>query len=98
MGEIAGDSGLQSTVLEELADAANYRRWVISLALPFLGDDPLEIGSGHGDHAQDWADLGVTITASDADDARVALLHDRLDRKSTRLNSSHANISYAVFC
>src|SRR3712207_7572583 len=27
--------------------------------------------------------------------------HDRLgggDRKSTRLNSSHANISYAVFC
>src|SRR3712207_8976939 len=22
----------------------------------------------------------------------------RLDRKSTRLNSSHANISYAVFC
>src|SRR3712207_8077349 len=34
-----------------------------------------------------------------------ALLHvledyprDELDRKSTRLNSSHANISYAVFC
>src|SRR3712207_7128500 len=27
-------------------------------------------------------------------DARGA----RLDRKSTRLNSSHANISYAVFC
>src|SRR3712207_7345226 len=26
-------------------------------------------------------------------------LHDKLkDRKSTRLNSSHANISYAVFC
>src|SRR3712207_7003754 len=24
--------------------------------------------------------------------------HDREDRKSTRLNSSHANISYAVFC
>src|SRR3712207_8444469 len=26
------------------------------------------------------------------------LLEDRQDRKSTRLNSSHANISYAVFC
>src|SRR5947209_12032700 len=25
-------------------------------------------------------------------------LEDALDRKSTRLNSSHANISYAVFC
>src|SRR5947209_12497081 len=24
--------------------------------------------------------------------------HTRRDRKSTRLNSSHANISYAVFC
>src|SRR3712207_6904337 len=24
--------------------------------------------------------------------------HRQLDRKSTRLNSSHANISYAVFC
>src|SRR3712207_8399345 len=26
------------------------------------------------------------------------LVGDRADRKSTRLNSSHANISYAVFC
>src|SRR3712207_8665691 len=25
-------------------------------------------------------------------------MHDPRDRKSTRLNSSHANISYAVFC
>src|SRR3712207_7510683 len=34
--------------------------------------------------------------------AAVALLvlprRSRADRKSTRLNSSHANISYAVFC
>src|SRR3712207_6961783 len=28
----------------------------------------------------------------------VALLARGQDRKSTRLNSSHANISYAVFC
>src|SRR3712207_7782182 len=28
----------------------------------------------------------------------VALDADPTDRKSTRLNSSHANISYAVFC
>src|SRR3712207_8833763 len=36
-------------------------------------------------------------------DGRLAGVHDerllaRADRKSTRLNSSHANISYAVFC
>src|SRR5438445_6098476 len=28
----------------------------------------------------------------------VAALRRSIDRKSTRLNSSHANISYAVFC
>src|SRR3712207_8946273 len=38
-----------------------------------------------------------------ADDVVVGLLRGErdargLDRKSTRLNSSHANISYAVFC
>src|SRR3712207_8492730 len=31
-------------------------------------------------------------------DLAVALLGEQQDRKSTRLNSSHANISYAVFC
>src|SRR5947209_16202022 len=33
-----------------------------------------------------------------ADDASFAVRRVRGDRKSTRLNSSHANISYAVFC
>src|SRR3712207_7260858 len=30
--------------------------------------------------------------------ARLGVRVPELDRKSTRLNSSHANISYAVFC
>src|SRR3712207_7615922 len=30
--------------------------------------------------------------------ATLARVEHMLDRKSTRLNSSHANISYAVFC
>src|SRR5947209_14005896 len=30
--------------------------------------------------------------------ARIPTDYTQLDRKSTRLNSSHANISYAVFC
>src|SRR2546430_17336706 len=29
---------------------------------------------------------------------RVEMLRDQADRKSTRLNSSHSQISYAVFC
>src|SRR3712207_3022946 len=32
------------------------------------------------------------------DDSLVTAIKNNADRKSTRLNSSHANISYAVFC
>src|SRR3712207_8409093 len=39
--------------------------------------------------------LGLLLIAAD----RIGVgLAERADRKSTRLNSSHANISYAVFC
>src|SRR3712207_8824313 len=39
------------------------------------------------------------VPGRDEDVAPAALARDVLeDRKSTRLNSSHANISYAVFC
>src|SRR3712207_7535426 len=34
----------------------------------------------------------------DTDDVEIAKKIAKADRKSTRLNSSHANISYAVFC
>src|SRR5258707_7917345 len=37
-----------------------------------------------------WTELAIFWSDYDRTDA--------LDRKSTRLNSSHANISYAVFC
>src|SRR3712207_7029160 len=42
----------------------------------------------------------VLLHASAAMDISDGLAGDlgKLDRKSTRLNSSHANISYAVFC
>src|SRR3712207_8673796 len=42
----------------------------------------------------------VVCTGSEANDLalRMARTLTKRDRKSTRLNSSHANISYAVFC
>src|SRR3712207_7089705 len=44
--------------------------------------------------AEDVVDVaGADFLAGGVGDAL-----DRPDRKSTRLNSSHANISYAVFC
>src|SRR3712207_7072201 len=45
--------------------------------------------------------LGVSRpfrTPQDFTGAVVGMQDSALDRKSTRLNSSHANISYAVFC
>src|SRR5258707_10544750 len=38
------------------------------------------------------------VNYPDAMGGVVALVNFGQDRKSTRLNSSHANISYAVFC
>src|SRR3712207_7077121 len=38
------------------------------------------------------------IASGEIEIAPLAFMRGRTDRKSTRLNSSHANISYAVFC
>src|SRR3712207_8008297 len=43
-----------------------------------------------------YGGLGHEEVAAQGDDVPVA--QQEADRKSTRLNSSHANISYAVFC
>src|SRR3712207_8757603 len=42
--------------------------------------------------------LGVVTAFSHAEEKLRFAAHFLGDRKSTRLNSSHANISYAVFC
>src|SRR3712207_8391069 len=47
------------------------------------------------------ADVVVLVGSNPADTMPPAMQYfdaGREDRKSTRLNSSHANISYAVFC
>jgi SAM-dependent methyltransferase len=74
---LEGDTRLQSAVLEDLAEAVNYRRWLVDLALPYLTGPTLEIGSGLGHYAADWADRGVPITASEADPDRLAALRQR---------------------
>src|SRR3712207_7197695 len=42
--------------------------------------------------------LDVRVQSPDSEGAVQRLYEPWRDRKSTRLNSSHANISYAVFC
>src|SRR3712207_7266735 len=50
-----------------------------------------------GDHLAD-VEPGAEVAAQRAEGRVGDAGHRREDRKSTRLNSSHANISYAVFC
>src|SRR3712207_6923491 len=42
--------------------------------------------------------LAISAVVDEEDVRWLAACKTRRDRKSTRLNSSHANISYAVFC
>src|SRR3712207_8023113 len=53
-------------------------------ALPTAHDDALALRQSAVEPVRDDRELGRAL--------------GRRDRKSTRLNSSHANISYAVFC
>src|SRR3712207_8920574 len=54
--------------------------------------------------AEDACDRGRSVRVGEAVQGRLLRRARRwpralrIDRKSTRLNSSHANISYAVFC
>src|SRR3712207_8295906 len=50
------------------------------------------------DTAEALTDMAERIEIVSAERVRDELCKLLLDRKSTRLNSSHANISYAVFC
>src|SRR3712207_8365000 len=77
-------------------DTATTEIYTLSLhdALPIWSDvDPAARCSGTAS-AQPSAGLSRSLPVARLAKSR---LEDR-DRKSTRLNSSHANISYAVFC
>src|SRR3712207_7573372 len=45
-----------------------------------------------------WQEASAVVAVGDVPDVDVDRDRAGEDRKSTRLNSSHANISYAVFC
>src|SRR3712207_7374677 len=79
-------------------DTATTEIYTLSLhdALPISEDPRGNVGDG---------DLQLVVNALWAAGAEAISINDQrlgptsaIDRKSTRLNSSHANISYAVFC
>src|SRR3712207_8250646 len=52
----------------------------------------------HSTVGTDRLDDNLFLTDRFVTEDQLVLSHGDGDRKSTRLNSSHANISYAVFC
>src|SRR6188472_1488207 len=79
MAGMTGDKHAQDIVLEGLATAVNHRRWFVELALPYLGDHPVEIGSGLGQYASEWCESQdiTRFTATEADPDRLLALKDR---------------------
>src|SRR5207245_7973728 len=72
-------------------------------ALPisaFMRPSPTSTGNG-GRNSRTKARIFVSLTSSEIAaiaNGRFAKSRSDRDRKSTRLNSSHGSISYAVFC
>lgn len=81
--EVLGNSVDQTMAIETLSDAVNYRRWLATMALPLLGGNPIELGSGIGDYAAEWLAAGVRhVTATEADSSRLAVLRSRFESDS----------------
>lgn len=78
MTDVGGDQQVQEEVLEGLAEAVNHRKWFSSMAFPYLGDDPIEIGSGFGDYALEWAPRVRRFTCTEAEPNRLAELKERM--------------------
>ncbi len=67
--QLRGDRKTQHDVLEALAECENHRRWFAAFARPYLGEHPIEIGSGFGDYAKEWIPAAEKFTATEADPA-----------------------------
>src|SRR3712207_8912111 len=84
-----------TTLFRSAAEAANLEEKAISLV-----GRPLYEAFIRGYTKKQWqtdpTELPAAVIARLP--VRYTFANRYLDRKSTRLNSSHANISYAVFC
>jgi len=69
--ELRGDRQIQCDVLVALSGCRNHRTWFADFAKPYLGDQPIEIGSGLGDYAREWIPLVRRFTVTDADEAML---------------------------
>ncbi len=67
--------------MQSLTTTHNYHDWLTSMALPFLGEHAIEMGSGLGDYAEQWLASGVPeLTVSEVDPTRLAVLEEEIRR------------------
>src|SRR3990167_10568133 len=102
-GGIEGGAGRQRVGREEVLAGAKYQRRAVlqaDLHLPAQDEHPLRIGAAVELAAK--ANRAVAQLQAAAGHQRRqhrgGVAFGQRDRKSTRLNSSHSQISYAVFC
>src|SRR3712207_8997755 len=83
----------------ESIDEANFVPFMEDNKDKFSGKKVFLFGSygwGGGEYANTWKDQIVEFGGEMLEEPVTCLEDPEEDRKSTRLNSSHANISYAV--
>lgn len=73
---LRGNRQTQHVVLEALAECANHRRWFAEFARPYLGEHPVEVGSGLGDYALEWIPRVEKFTATEADPVLLGQLRE----------------------
>src|SRR5690625_7079953 len=86
------------TALERHYEAAAASRDDDDPALDAATDQLATAFDAYDDALFDAFDIATPLIVFDEDDDDDDEDFDDLDRKSTRLNSSHVAISYAVFC
>src|SRR5205814_9508187 len=82
----------QLTVIDDSDD------WVLTKVVREVEGNHFTVRTSRGQVRLSWQVTGIRQDAY-AEAHRIAVEEDKpADRKSTRLNSSHLGISYAVFC
>src|SRR5699024_3952175 len=71
----------------KVVDGAEQKRWNITVSVPVVDMTQPAAGASPEENVSMWPHVEARIMEIAAQ-----------DRKSTRLNSSHVSISYAVFC
>jgi SAM-dependent methyltransferase len=60
------------------SDADNYLNWISDLCAPFLGENILEIGAGHGDFTERFSKVG-SVVATEVSEGSLEYLRNRFE-------------------